>query len=319
MLRKQWLTSIGATVLVFASAWTHAAVPPKGGQSPGWYRMMLGRFEITALSDGTISAPVDQLLHNISPAREKALLESAYLKAPVETSVNGFLVNTGSKLVLIDAGAAGLYGPTLGKLVANLKASGYAPEQIDEIYITHLHTDHVGGITTTDGKAVFANAVVRIDATDSDYWLNQKYMDASPAELKDVFRTAMAAIKPYADAGRFKPFNGATELLPGIRAIPAYGHSPGHTIFVIESESNKLVAWGDLLHVAAVQFPQPTATWSEFDSKRALPQRLKHFADAAKGGYYVALAHVAFPGIGRLRAQGSGYVWVPAVFSSGGQ
>ena len=80
-----------------------------------------------------------------------------------------------------------------------------------------------------------------------------------------------------------------------------------------------LVVWGDLMHVAAVQFPQPTSTWSEFDSKLAMPQRLKHFADAAKKGYSVALAHVAFPGIGRLRAEGSGYVWVPAVYSNAGQ
>ena len=281
--------------------------------------MTLGKFEITALSDGTVPAPVDQLLHNIPPAREKALLERAYLKPPVETSVNGFLVNTGSKLVLIDTGAAGLYGPTLGKLVTNLKASGYTPEQVDEIYITHLHTDHVGGITTADGKAVFPNAVVRADRNDGDYWLSQKNLDAAPGDLKDVFRVAMASIKPYADAGRFKPFSGATELVPGIRAIPAYGHTPGHTIYAVESEGQKLVVWGDLLHVAAVQFPQPTATWSEFDSKLALPQRLKHFADAARKGYYVALAHVAFPGIGRLRAKGSGYVWVPAVYSNAGQ
>lgn len=150
-----------ATVALLASS-AHAEAPVKGGQAPGWYRMTLGKFEITALSDGTIQAPVDRLLHNIPPAREKALLERAYLKSPVETSVNGFLVNTGSKLVLIDAGAGGFYGPTLGKLVTNLKASGYAPEQVDEIYVTHLHNDHVGGITTAESKAVFPNAVVRL-------------------------------------------------------------------------------------------------------------------------------------------------------------
>lgn len=103
--------------------------------------------------------------------------------------------------------------------------------------------------------------------------------------MKDVFKSAMASIKPYVDVDRFKPFNGATELVLGVRAIRAYGHSPGHNI---ESEGQQLAVW---------------ATWSEFGSKRALPQRLKHFADAAKKGYYVALAHVAFPGIGRLRAE----------------
>jgi glyoxylase-like metal-dependent hydrolase (beta-lactamase superfamily II) len=310
---------MASATLAFAAASTHAEAPPKGGQAPGWYRMTLGKFEITALSDGTIPALVDQLLHNIPPAREKAPLEHAYLKSSVETSVNGFLVNTGSKLMLIDAGAASLFGPTLGKLVANLKASGYMPEQVDEIYITHLHGDHVGGITTADGKALFPNAVVRADGKDGDYWLSQKNLDAAPADMKDLFKGAMASIKPYADAGRFKPFSGATELVPGISAIPAYGHTPGHTIYAVESEGQKLVVWGDMMHVAEVQFPQPSATWSEFDSKLAMAQRLKHFADAAKKGYYVALAHVAFPGIGRLRAEGSGYVWVPAVYSNAGQ
>jgi glyoxylase-like metal-dependent hydrolase (beta-lactamase superfamily II) len=221
--------------------------------------------------------------------------------------------------VLIDTGAGGLFGPTLGKLVANLKASGYTPEQVDEIYITHLHADHVGGLTTADGKAVFPNAVVRADAKDGDYWLSQKNLDVAPADMKDLFQSAMASMRPYVDAGRFKPFSGATELVPGIHALSAYGHTPGHTIYAIESEGQKLVVWGDMMHVAAVQFPQPTATWSEFDSKLAMPQRLKNFADAAKQGYYVALAHVAFPGIGRLRAEGSGYVWVPAVYSNAGQ
>jgi len=114
-------------------------------------------------------------------------------------------------------------------------------------------------------------------------------------------------------------FRAATELVPGIRAVPTYGHTPGHAIYAVESEGQMLVVWGDLVHVAAVQFPQPTATWTEFDSKLSLSQRLKHFADAAKKGYYVALAHVAFPGIGRLRAEGSGYVWVPVVYSNAGQ
>lgn len=319
MFRNRLPAAVAAAALAFPAASTHAEAPPRGGQAPGWYRMGRGQFEITALSDGTVLAPVDWLLHNIPSAREKALLEHAYLKPPVETSVNGFLVNTGSELVLVDTGGGGFNGPTLGKLVASLKASGYTPEQVDEIYLTHLHADHVGGLATADGKAVFPNAVVRADAKEGDYWLSQNNLDAAAADMKDAFRGAMASIKPYADAGRFKPFSGGTELVPGIRAIPAYGHTPGHTIYAVESEGQKLVVWGDLLHVAAVQFPQPTATWSEFDSNLALQQRLKHFADAAMKGYYVALAHVAFPGIGRLRAEGSGYVWVPAVYSNAGQ
>ena len=314
MIVKQLCAAAAGIALLAGGA--DAEAPMRGGQAPGWYRMTLGKFEITALSDGTIQAPVDRFLHGVPPAREKALLERAYLESPVETSVNGFLVNTGRKLMLIDAGAGGLYGPVLGKLVANLEASGYAPEQVDEIYMTHLHGDHVGGITRADGVAVFPNAVVRVDAKDADHWLSHKNLDAASADEKASFKSAMGSVKPYADTGRFKPFSGATERAPGIHAIPAHGHTPGHTVYAIESEGRKLVVWGDMVHVAAVQFPHPTATWSESDSRLALAQRRKHFADASKKGYYVALAHVAFPGIGRLRAEGSGYVWVPVVYST---
>ncbi|MCY7316290.1 MAG: MBL fold metallo-hydrolase [Rubrivivax sp.] len=286
------------------------------GQAPGWYRMMLGSFQITALSDGTVKLPVDKLLTNIEPARIESLLARAYLKAPVETSVNGYLVHTGSKLVLIDAGAAGLFGPTLGKLVANLKAAGYQPEQVDEVYVTHMHADHVGGLVA-DGKPVFANAVVRADLREGNWWLSKDNMDKAPADAKGFFEGAMASLNPYVAAGRFKPFDGETELVPGIRAIPARGHTPGHTVYAIESQGNKLVVWGDLMHVAAVQFAMP-ATTIQFDNdpKAAAPAREKLYAEAAKNGYYVAVAHISFPGIGRLRADGKSYDWLPADYVS---
>lgn len=319
MKRIPMLASLLAAVAVLLLAPAALAEAPlRGGQAPGWYRMTLGRFEVTALSDGTVLAPVDRLLHNIAPERERALLARAYLKPPVETSVNGFLVNTGGKLVLIDTGAGGRLGPTLGKLLANLEASGYAPAEVDEVYLTHLHSDHAGGLVTADGKAVFSHAVVRLDAGEADYWLSPAHRDAAPADMRDVFDAAMAAMKPYVEAGRVRPYHGPAELVPGIRAVPAPGHTPGHSIFVIESDGQKLVVWGDTVHVASVQFPQPTAAWVEWDSTRAIAERLKNFADAARNGYYVALAHVDFPGIGRLRADGKGYVWVPAVYHNGG-
>ena len=294
----------------------HAEAPMAKSQAPGWYRMKLGQFEVTALSDGSVAMPVDKLLTGIKPATIEQLLARAYLKAPVETSVNGYLVNTGSKLVLIDAGAAGLFGPTLGKLLVNLKASGYQPEQVDEVYITHMHPDHVGGLVE-GGKPAFPNAVVRADTREGGFWLDKAKLDAAPAAAKGGFEGAMASLNPYVAAGKFKAFDGETELVPGIRALPAYGHTPGHTLFVVESEGHKLVVWGDLMHVAAVQFAMPSATMQfDSDSKAAAPQRAKNYADAAQKGYYVAVAHISFPGIGKLRADGKGYQWVPANYNS---
>lgn len=293
-----------------------AGAPQQKSQAPGYYRMMLGDFEITALNDGTVDLPVDKLLKERRPGQVLRALQQAYLGVPLETSVNGYLVNTGSKLVLIDTGAASLFGPTLGRLVANLRASGYEPEQVDEIYLTHMHPDHVGGLTQ-NGQAVFPNAVVRADQRDADFWLSAEQAAKAPAEAKGFFQGAMSSMKPYVDAGRFKPFEGNTDLLPGLRAVATPGHTPGHTVYMVESKGQKLAVWGDLMHVAAVQFHDPSVTIAfDTDAKAAMPQRQQAYADAADQGYYVAVAHVSFPGIGKLRPDGKGYLWLPANYSA---
>lgn len=286
-----------------------AAAPMQKTSAPGYYRMMLGEFEITALSDGTVALPVDKLLTNTSPAQVAKALAKFHLNSPLETSVNAYLINTGSKLLMIDAGAGTLFGPTLGKLTASIRAAGYQPEQIDEIYITHMHGDHVGGLAAA-GVPVFANATVRADRHDADYWLSQSNLAQAPAERKGGFQGAMASLDPYLKAGKFQPFDGDTELQPGIKALASRGHTPGHSIYQIESKGQKLMLWGDLMHVAAVQFEQPSVTIKfDSDSKAAARARQQAYRDAARHGYLVGAAHLSFPGLGYLRAQGKGYSW----------
>jgi glyoxylase-like metal-dependent hydrolase (beta-lactamase superfamily II) len=293
-----------------------AAAPQLKTQVPGWYRTMVGDFEVTALSDGTATMPVLDLLQG-DKAREADALRRNFLSNYVETSVNAYLINTGSKLVLIDTGAAGLFGPTLGRLAKNLRAAGYRPEQVDEIYITHMHVDHVGGLMA-GGRRAFPNATLRIDKRDTDYWLSQANLDAAPGDAKNFFKGAMASVGPYAKAGKLKTFEGATELLPGIRAQPAYGHTPGHTVYTVESKGTKLVLWGDLMHVAAVQFEDPAVTIAfDTDTGAAAKARQAAYADAAKDGFLVGAAHLPFPGLGRLRANGDkGYTFVPLNYST---
>ncbi len=312
-------TALAALTAVAAGSWlslpAHAAAPMVKTSAPAYYRMMLGDFEVTALSDGTVALPVNKILTNITAAKVDKALGKYRLKSPLETSVNGYLINTGTKLVLIDTGAAGLFGPTLGNLAANLKAAGYQPEQVDEVYITHLHADHVGGLMAGD-KLAFPNAIVRADKRDADFWLSQANLDKAPAEAKGFFQGAMASLNPYVKADKFKPFDGNTELVPGIKSIATYGHTPGHAIYSVESKGEKLVLWGDLMHVAAVQFDNPAVT-IQFDtsSSAAAVQRKKAYADAAKGGYLVGVSHVSFPGLGRLRAEGKGYVFMPVNYT----
>jgi glyoxylase-like metal-dependent hydrolase (beta-lactamase superfamily II) len=309
------ITSTAAVGLLGASA-VHAAAPIVKTSAPGYYRMMLGDFEITALSDGTVDLPMNKLLTNTTPGKVDRALSKSFLKSPVETSVNAYLVNTGSKLILVDAGAGTLFGPTLGKLLANLKASGYQPEQVDEVYLTHIHPDHVGGLMTSD-KLAFPNAEVRVDKRDADFWLSQANMDKAPADAKGSFQGAMASLNPYAKAGRLKPFDSGVELTPGIKAVSTPGHTVGHNAFVIQSKGQTLALWGDLVHVAAVQFEQPgVAIQFDTDSKAAVAQRKKAYTEAVKQGYLVAGAHLPFPGIGHVRTEGKGYAWVPVNYSA---
>lgn len=303
-----------AVALAFGSAAALAAAPMAKTPAPGFFRLMVGDFEVTAISDGTVELPVAKLLKQDSAVTDRELA-AHFLKSPLESSVNTYLINTGSKLILVDTGAGALFGPTLGKLLANLKAAGYTPEQVDEIYITHMHPDHVGGLVL-NGAPAFPNALVRADRPDADYWLSPANMEAAPAAAKGYFQGAMGSVNPYVTAGHYRSFDGATELAPGIHSVPTKGHTAGHTSYVIESHGQKLVLMGDLVHVAAVQFDHPEVGIG-FDSegKVAIAERLKDFAAFAKDGTLVAGAHLPFPGIGHIVTRGKAYEWLPVNYT----
>lgn len=303
-------------LLVTASGVTFAGAPMAKSQAPGWYRMKVGDFEVTALSDGTADLPVDQLLTNTTPDKVKAALAAEYLGTPVETSVNAFLINTGTKLVLIDAGAGKLFSPTLGKLVINLKAAGYQPAQIDDICITHMHVDHVGALAAA-GKAVFPKAVIHAAKAEADFWLSEDNMKKLP-DMKNFFQGAMSSLKPYTDGKKTQWFEGPdVEIVPGLHALAAPGHTPGHTVYAIDSKGERMVFWGDVVHVEAVQFAEPSVTIQfDSDAKAAAAQRMKLFADAVAKKHWIAVAHISFPGIGHVKSDGKAYEWVPANYTT---
>jgi glyoxylase-like metal-dependent hydrolase (beta-lactamase superfamily II) len=314
-MKKTFQTTLFAAVAaVLLAGSAHAAAPMVKTPAPGFYRIMVGDIEVTPINDGTVDLPMDQLLKQ-KPELTRGTLEKNFMKAPTETSDNAYLINTGTKLVLVDSGAGTLFGPTLGKFVNNLKAAGYQPEQIDEIYITHMHGDHVGGLAS-NGQRTFPNAVVRAGKGDADYWLNKANLDKAPADKKGGFQGAMASINPYVQAGKFKTIDAAGPLVPGVSALPEPGHTPGHTTYVVESGGQKLVLIGDLIHVASIQFDNPQVTIGfDSDEKAAYASRKKVFDDAAKNGYLVGGAHLQFPGLGHIASQGKGYRWIPVNYT----
>ena len=318
-VRRQFRRVVGVAVVlgvaVLSSA-AHAAAPMIKKSGPGYYRMMLGDYEVTALSDGTVALPVNKILQKITEAQVDSALAAQSLRSPLETSVNGFLINTGAKLILIDTGAAKLFGPTLGNLLDNLKASGYTPEQVDEVYVTHMHADHVGGLMNGTARA-FPNAIVRADKADADFWLSKENLDKAPDSAKGFFQGAQASLNPYVAAGKFMPYDGNSVLAGGIRAIVTRGHTPGHTVFVVESKDQKMLVFGDLMHVAAVQLANPAVTIQfDTDAPTAADMRASLYREAAREQYIMAVAHVSFPGLGRLAPDNaSGFVWLPVNYS----
>lgn len=326
---RQFLSAIALIAASLLAGPGLAKAPAVGTQAPGYYRMALGKFEITALSDGTHPFPVHKVLtrklsgnngviplDEAKPGEADALLAAEKLAVPVEGSINAFLVNTGSKLILIDSGAGSLYGDCCGHLIENLRAAGYTPEEVDEVLLTHLHADHVGGIAP-NGKMAFPNATIRVSQIDADYWLSTAHENAAPTLLKSMFDGDRQSLEPYIRAGRFKAFKYDEPLDPGIRAIASPGHTPGHSFFAVESEGQKLLLWGDVVHVAPVQFPDPAVTVAyDSDPDEAQAERMKIYSDAAREGYWVAAAHISFPGLGHVVARDGHFAWVPGNYSA---
>ena len=281
-------------------------------QAPGYYRMMLGDFEITALSDGAFAIRVDTLMSK--PELVRDILARDHEGVPLETSVNAFLINTGERLVLVDTGTGQKQPAAVGRLLLNLRASGYRPDQVDAVLLTHMHGDHDGGLTT-DGHRVFANAVVYVNKRELAYWLNPTGHKYTAEQRKRISEAQHRTMDPYIKAGRVKTFAGATEIFPGIRTVPAYGHTPGHTAYMVESQGQRLLLWGDIVHCAEVQFAHPTVTIAyDSDPAQAAATRLKLMAQAASQGYLVGGAHISFPGLGHIRADKEGYTWIPVPY-----
>ena len=284
----------------------------------GYYRVLVGDYEVTALSDGTLPINLHELLTNTTPSKIDSLSKFSYQTATEEASVNAYLIKTAGKLILIDAGTAELYGPKLGKLSENLKKIGVSPDQINAVLVTHIHTDHTGGLMEGH-KMVFPNATIYISKPEVDFWLTEASRKKAPERLKHWFKEAEDKVGPYLKTGKVKSFEYGKELFPGVTPLASPGHTPGHTFYALESKGQRMLFVGDIIHAAAVQFADPSVTIIfDVNPVAAAAQRIKTFKDAAAKGYWLAADHISFPGIGHLRFQGNGFIWIPINYSATG-
>lgn len=315
-MRLHFATTATLLLLVFGSP-TTAQIATDKTQAPGIFRMRVGNFLVTALSDGTAAQDLHTVVTGAKRAEVDALLRRSFLSNPVEVSINAFLVDTGSRLILVDTGAGRLFGPgTGGKLVDALAAAGYRPDQIDDILITHVHTDHSGGLT--DGaRMVFPKAVVHVGQADLDFFLTTANAEKSGVD-RHFFDEADMTIGPYVRAGKVKGFERRTPLFTGVTAIPTPGHTPGHAFYRFESRGQSIEFWGDVMHFGALQFQRPAITVTyDVDSPAAAAQRAKQFAAATSDRRLIAMAHMGFPGVGNIRVDTrGGYSWIPVEYSN---
>lgn len=312
---SRWSRIFAAASISIAAVASHAAAPQLKTQVPGWYRTMVGDFEVTALYDGYNDLDPKQVLKNTRPGEIERGMTQAFEPGPmVQLSINAFLVNTGTQLILVDTGARGLF-PTVGHLQDNLKAAGYNPTQVDLVLITHMHADHTNGLIDADGKLAFPNAQVMVATPEAAFWLDDATKAKFPKELQPFFDMAKGAATPVQAAGRWKTFEPNAEIAPGVKAV-ATGHTPGHSSYMFESKGQKLLVMGDMIHVGSVQFAHPEVGFAyDTDSKPAIASRKEWFARAAKEKILLGGAHLVFPGLGHVRPEGKGYVWVPTEYS----
>jgi glyoxylase-like metal-dependent hydrolase (beta-lactamase superfamily II) len=291
------------------------AAPFAGTQMPGVYRLKVGAFEVTVLSDGNL--PFEPHLFAGDPARAQKLLERAFVprEAPT-TSVNAWLVNTGDKLILVDTGASTHFGPTLGRLPHNLAAAGVGPDAVDDIVITHMHPDHVPGLVSAERKMLFKNAVVHVNSDEHAFWTSPEVYAKAPDAAKGFFDLARMAIKPYADAGKVQTYKDGAQVLPGLTAMAAPGHTIGHSMVGVSSAGSDLLIWGDIVHNAALQFPEPDRSIAyDADPATAIASRKKVFDMVATDRLLFAGAHLPFPGLGNAIKTSTGYAYVPSLYA----
>ena len=297
---------------------TYAAAPPVGKQAAGVYRLKVGAFEVTQLSDGVRSFPMpDAFVKNIPKAQALAAFEAAYLPKDVVTiPFNPTVVNTGSKLVLIDTGYGSGGLPASGQLPDAMAAAGIDAKAIDIVLISHLHPDHVLGLKSADGGNAFPNAEIKVHAAEWAYWMNDENMSKAPEGMMKTFFGATR--KAFAGLGdKVTKYEWDKEVAPGITSIAAPGHTPGHSAFAIASGSGRLLVQSDITNVPEPFLRNPD--WHimfDMDPQVSVQTRRKFHDMAAAEKVLIAGFHFFFPSLGYVEKDGTGYRLVPVPWNS---
>jgi glyoxylase-like metal-dependent hydrolase (beta-lactamase superfamily II) len=292
-----------------------AAAPLATSQAPGFYRYKAGDYQITAINDGFFNRPLEGFIRNAElPAVQKVMADAGLPTTAVPIPFTTLVVNDGKRLTLLDTGNGNSGAPTSGSWMANFRAAGFTPEQVDTIVISHFHGDHINGLRLKEGNAVFPNAEIHVPAPEWAFWMDDARAAAAPDPMKPAFANVRRVFAPISSA--VKRYTPGGEVVTGVNTIAAHGHTPGHCAFVV---GGKLLAVSDATNHPALFVTNPS--WQAvFDmdgaASEATRRRLLDMAIADK--LQVAFYHAPFPATGTVAKDGAGYrlsptQWTPAV------
>ncbi len=293
-----------------------AAANQPGKQAASYYRYKVGDFEVTAISDGVLNAPIQQgFVKNASVDDVNAALEAAFMpRGTLANQFNPVLINTGSQLILVDTGNGPGRSPTTGMLLAGgLAAAGVDPKQVNTVIISHFHGDHIGGLRSGDGPINFPNAEIIVPADEWAFWMDDGNMSRAP-ESGPVRTTFQNTRRIFAGMGdKVKRFERGKDVVPGITSIATTGHTPGHSSFLVTSGSGKLVIQADVTGNPAVNLRNPGwHSWADMDGPQAEASRRKLFDMVAADRIPITGYHYPFPALGHIEKDGDRYQLVPA-------
>jgi glyoxylase-like metal-dependent hydrolase (beta-lactamase superfamily II) len=317
--RRQLLTSATATTLAgLASEMLPAAAlakaPLSNAQAPAFYRFKLGGFEATVISDGPLhmGEPTSSIWAGVS--KEEIVKDLANNLLPVDTmslEQNALVINTGERVVLFDTGlgSSRMLGPDAGRLVANLKAAGIEPKDVDAVVLTHAHPDHCWALLADDGTRNFPNAQIYMTQSDLNFWTDEAKL--SNDMLKGFIEGTRKQLMPNRD--RIVFVKDGQEFLPGIQAMAAPGHTVGHMVYMITSQGKAFCNAGDLAHhhVMSVETPRREFVY-DTDGKQAVASRLRAFDMLAADRIPFVAYHFPWPGIGYVGKRGDGFRYFAA-------
>jgi glyoxylase-like metal-dependent hydrolase (beta-lactamase superfamily II) len=284
--------------------------------STGSYRFRLGTFKCAALSDGSWDYPLKSVFANVPVEQIRQTLRRRSLPPDYVTTPYTYLyVNTGEHRLLVDTGAGDYLAPRTGKLLHNMDAAGIDPGQIDVVAITHAHPDHIGGILNGRGRFVYPQASYYISKEEWSFWFSEVSREKAPERFVSIARGNLEPLR-----ARMNLLEGESPIVPGVRALPAPGHTPGHMVVSVSSGDAQLLYIGDTaVHPLHLEHPEWLPIYDILPEQAAISKRRVFDRAAAEGALVMGQHFSPFPSLGTVVRKGEGWQWQPIELTSANQ